>query len=151
LDPETGHVEIIDYLGVADVGQVLHPQGLDAQIRGAAVMGFGLASLERYVYDPAYGRSNARGLYQSKPPTYLDVPANIDSLAVKGAYDKQNPVGAKGVGEPIMGAASSAYLSAIAEALDGQLLNRVPVVADQIINAMAKQPQSHKILQTNCQ
>ena len=151
LDPETGHVEIIDYLGIADVGQVLHPQGLDAQIRGAAVMGFGNAALERYVYDPAYGRPNARGLYQAKPPTYLDVPAKLDSLAVKGAYDKQNPVGAKGVGEPIMGAASSAYLSAVAEAMDGQLLNRVPVVADQIINAMAKQPQSHKPLQTNCQ
>jgi CO/xanthine dehydrogenase Mo-binding subunit len=151
LDPETGHVEIIDYLGVADVGQVLHPQGLDAQIRGAAVMGFGSAALERYVYDPAYGRPNARGLYQAKPPTYLDVPAKLDSLAVKGAYDKQNPVGAKGVGEPIMGAASSAYLSAVAEAMNGQLLNRVPVVADQIINAMAKQPQSHKPLQTNCQ
>jgi len=151
LDPETGAVEILDYLGVADVGQVLHPQGLDAQIRGAAIMGFGLAATERYVYDPAYGRSNATSLHQSKPPTYLDVPTKLGAHAVVGASDPQNPVGAKGVGEPIQGSASSAYLSAVSEALGGHLFNRVPVVADMIVNVTAKQKQSHKPLQTNCQ
>ena len=151
LDPETGGVEILDYLGVADVGQVLHPQGLDAQIRGAAIMGFGLASKERYIYDSAYGRPNATGLYQSKPPTYLDVPVKLASLAVEGAHDPQNPVGAKGVGEPIQGSASSAYLSAVSDALGGHLFNRVPVVADMILNVVSKRPQSHKPLQTNCQ
>ena len=151
LDPETGKVEILDYLGVADVGQVLHPQGLDAQIRGGAVMGFGLAATERYVYDPAYGRPTARGLYQAKPPTYLDVPVQLASLAVEGATDPQNPVGAKGIGEPVQGAASSAYLSAVSDALGGHMFNRVPVVADMIINVLAGQPQSHKPLQTNCQ
>jgi CO/xanthine dehydrogenase Mo-binding subunit len=151
LDPETGKVEILDYMGVADVGQVLHPQGLDAQIRGAAVMGIGLAATERYIYDPAYGRANARGLYQAKPPTYLDVPSKLGSHAVKGANDPQNPVGAKGVGEPIQGSASSAYLSAVSDALGGHLFNRVPVVPDMIVNAVSKRPQSHKPLQTNCQ
>jgi len=151
LDPETGRVEVVDYLGVADVGQVLHPQGLDAQVRGGAVMGFGLAATERYIYDPAYGRPNALGFYQAKPPTYLDVPAEMASLAVEGAVDPQNPVGAKGIGEPVQGPASSAYLSAVSDALGGHVSNRVPVVADMIINALAKQPQSHKPLQTNSQ
>ncbi len=151
LDAETGQVEVIDYLGIPDVGTILHPQGLDAQVRGAAVMGFGLAATERYVYDPAYGRPGVRGLYQAKPPTYLDVPAELGSAAVSGAQDPQNPVGAKGVGEPIQGAASSAYLSAVSEALGGHLFNRVPVLADQIINVLAKRPQAHKPLQVNCQ
>ncbi len=151
LDTETGQVTILDYLGIPDVGTVLHPQGLDAQVRGGAVMGFGLAATERYIYDPAYGRPNARGLYQAKPPSYLDVPAELGSAAVTGAIDPQNPVGAKGVGEPIQGAASSAYLSAVSEALGGHLFNRVPVVADQIINLLAKRPQAHKPLQVNCQ
>ena len=151
LDPETGKVDILDYMGVADGGQVLHPQGLDAQIRGAAVMGFGLAATERLVYDPAYGRPNAKNLYQAKPPTYLDIPSQLGSMAVEGANDPQNPVGAKGVGEPIQGSASSAYLSAISEALGGHMFNRAPVVADMIVNVAAKRPQSHKPLQTNCQ
>ncbi len=151
LDPETGYVEVLDYLGIADVGQVLHPQGLDAQIRGGAVMGFGLAATERYIYDPAYGHSNATGFYQAKPPTYLDVPTKLGSHPVEGAHDPQNPVGAKGIGEPIQGSASSAYLSAVSDALGGHLFNRVPVVADMVVNLAAKQPQSHKPLQTNCQ
>ena len=151
LDPETGKVEILDYLGVADVGQVMHPQGLDAQIRGGAIMGFGMAALERYIYDPAYGRPQARGFYQAKPPTYLDVPVKMGSLAVEGAHDPQNPVGAKGCGAPILGSASSAYLSAVSDALGGHLFNRVPVVADMVVNLMAEQPQSHKPLQNNSQ
>ena len=151
LDPETGRVDILDYLGVADVGQVLHPQGLDAQIAGGAVMGFGLAASERQIYDPAYGRPNAVGLCQAKPPTWLDAPRHMASLAVEGAVDPQNPVGAKGVGEPVQGAGSSAWLSAVSDALGGHLFNRVPVVADMIVNALADRPQSHAPLQTNCQ
>ena len=144
-------MEIIDYLGIPDVGTVLHPKGLAAQVRGAAVMGFGLAALERIVYDPEYGRPQIRGLYQAKPPSWLDVPAAMQSVYVEGATDPQNPVGAKGVGEPIQGAASSAYLAAITEALDGHTFNRVPVVADMIINHVNGLPQSHKPLQIACQ
>ena len=151
LDVETGKVDIIDYLGIPDVGTVLHPKGLAAQVRGAAVMGFGLAALERYVYDPEYGRPNIRGLYQAKPPSYLDVPASMQSVYVEGATDPQNPVGAKGVGEPIQGAASSAYLDAITEALGGHTFNRVPVVADMIVNHLNGLAPSHKPLQVNCQ
>jgi CO/xanthine dehydrogenase Mo-binding subunit len=151
LDVETGRVEILDYLGIPDVGTVLHPKGLAAQVRGAAVMGFGLAALERIVYDPEYGRPQIRGLYQAKPPSWLDVPSAMKSVYVEGAIDPQNPVGAKGVGEPIQGAASSAYLAAITEALDGHTFNRVPVVADMIINHVNGLSQSHKPLQVNCQ
>lgn len=151
LDTETGRVEVMDYLGIPDVGTVLHPKGLAAQVRGAAVMGFGAAGTERLVYDPEYGRPGVRGLYQAKPPSYLDVPASIGASYVEGAIDPHNPVGAKGMGEPVMGAASAAYLDAITVALDGHVFNRVPVVADMIINHLNNQPQSNKPLQVNCQ
>ena len=52
LDTETGKYEIIDYMGVADCGTVIHPQSLATQIKGGAVMGFGMACTERFVYDP---------------------------------------------------------------------------------------------------
>ena len=110
-----------------------------------------MAAMERHIYDPAYGRPQARGYYQAKPPTYLDVPVKMGSLAVEGAHDPQNPVGAKGCGEPIQGSASSAYLSAVSDALGGHLFNRVPVVADMVVNLMAEQSQSHKPLQINSQ
>ena len=78
LDLETGKYEILDYLGVADCGKVMHPMGLAAQVRGGAVMGFGLATTERHMSTiPAYGRPCARGLYQAKPKSMLDVPAEM--------------------------------------------------------------------------
>ena len=82
LDIETGKYEILDYVGVAECGTVLHPQGLETQIKGGAVMGFGLAALERYVYDPQNGLPANTGLYQCKPPSYLDVPSQMKTEVV---------------------------------------------------------------------
>jgi CO/xanthine dehydrogenase Mo-binding subunit len=148
VDTETGKVEILDCISVADCGTVIHPMGLAAQVRGGATMGFGLATTERHVYDPAYGRPNAVGLHHAKPHTYLDMPANMDWAAVDQP-DPQNPMGMKGIGEPLEGSASAALITAISDALGGHMFNRTPVVTDMILNAAAGQPQSHKPLATN--
>ena len=150
LDIETGAVEIVDYLGVADCGVVLHPQSLANQVRGGAVMGFGMAASERHVYDPRWGLPGSVGLHQAKPPSYLDVPSEIDWAAVE-LEDPNNPVGVKGIGEPLMGCAAAALLCAISDALGGHYFNRIPVVADMIINAAGGQPQSYRPLQVNTQ
>lgn len=55
LDSETGEFEIKEYLGVADCGTVLHPDGLQSQMFGGAMMGFGLATTEHIVYDHHLG------------------------------------------------------------------------------------------------
>jgi len=146
LDLETGRFEILEYLGVADCGTVIHPMGLATQIKGAAVMGIGMASSERHIIDPQNGLPANIGLYQAKPPTYLDAPAMMDWAAVDEP-DPQNPVGAKGIGEPIMGCATAALLCAISDALGGHIFNRTPVVPDMIVNAVAGREQSHRPLQ----
>ena len=148
LDLETGKFEILDYLGVADCGTVIHPQGLEAQIRSGAVMGFGLAALERQVYDPHYGLPRSVGFYQAKPPSYLDVASGMDAYAVDQP-DPQNPMGTKGIGEPLMGCAAAALVCAISNALGGHYFNRTPVLPDMILNAASGRPQSHKPLQVN--
>ncbi len=148
VDVETGKVNIVNMLCVADCGTVLHPQGLANQIRGGQVMGIGMAMLERHVYDPKLGLPTNTLLYQSKPPTYLDVPAEIAWAAVEKA-DPQNPIGVKGVGEPVQGSGASAVTSAISDALGGHLFNRTPVSLDMILNHLSKRPQAHKPLQIN--
>ena len=150
VDVETGQFEIIDYLGVADCGTVMHPMGLAAQIKGGAVMGFGMAALERHVYDTHYGLPGTVGFHQVKPPTYLDVPLEMQWSAVDIA-DPQNPVGSKGIGEPLMGCAAAALLCAISDALDGHYFNRTPIVPDMIVNAVSEQAQSHGPLAVNTQ
>ena len=150
LDQETGKYEILEYLGVADCGTVMHPDGLGAQMHGGAVMGFGMVSSERHVYDPKLGIPANRGLYQQKPPTYLDVPSKLEWAAVNKP-DPQSPFGSRGVGEPPLGAAASAVASAISDAMGGHLFNRIPVTPDMIVNVLFGQPQSHKALQVNTQ
>jgi CO/xanthine dehydrogenase Mo-binding subunit len=148
LDTETGAFEIKDYVAVADCGTVIHPMGLATQIKGGAVMGFGLATLERHIYDPQNGLPGSVGLYQAKPASYLDVAHTFTTDAVDKP-DPQSPLGTKGIGEPVMGAGSSALLCAISDALGGHYFNRVPVTRDHIVNALANRPQSHTPLQVN--
>ncbi|MBI4082947.1 MAG: xanthine dehydrogenase family protein molybdopterin-binding subunit [Candidatus Lambdaproteobacteria bacterium] len=148
VDVETGQVEIKEYLGVADCGTVIHPKNLGNQILGGAVQGFGMALLEKHVYDPKYGIPATRGLATSKPPTYLDVPVNMRWAAV-GKPDPQNPVGAKGAGEPPEGAAAAAVLCAISDALGGAHFGRSPLTCDIVLNAVEGRPQPFKPLDTN--
>ena len=148
LDTETGKVDIMDMLCVADCGTVLHPLGLAHQIRGGNVMGIGLAALERHVYDPKLGIPTTVLLYQAKPPTYLDVPAEIGWGAVDKP-DPQNPIGVKGVGEPLQGSGAAAITIG-----DRRCARRAPVqphagVGRHDPQSLAGRPQAHKPLQVN--
>ena len=69
----------------------------------------------------------------------LELPGVVPALAV----------GVKGIGEPVMGAAASALICAISDALGGHYFNRAPVVADMIVNAASGREQSHRRLQVS--
>ncbi len=62
----------------------------------------------------------------------LDVPLDLKWDAV-GIPDPQTPVGAKGIGEPPVGAGAAAITSAVADALGGQCLCRTPLTPDIIL------------------
>jgi xanthine dehydrogenase molybdenum-binding subunit len=136
LDLETGNIDIIDVVNIAECGTVVHPQGLANQLRGGAVWGIGLSIMERHLYDPQNGMPASTGFWQSKIPTYLDTPANIGTGWVD-LPDPENPVGARGIGEPTMGSVSAALNAAISDALDGHLFDAAPVTTDMIINHIA--------------
>jgi CO/xanthine dehydrogenase Mo-binding subunit len=148
LDLETGKYEILDYVGIAECGTVVHPQGVAAQMKGGAVWGMGMAASERHVYDPQNGLPANVGYHQCGIPTYLDTPLHIRTSAVD-LPDPQNPFGARGIGEPAMGCSVAAMMSAISDALDGHVFGRTPVSPDMIINYVAGREQSFKPLQTN--
>ena len=146
VDVETGKVVILDYVGVADCGTVLHPQGLAQQLKGGGVFGMSYALFERQIYDPQNGLPCNVGVETYKPASYLDVPSTLRWDAVDEP-DPWNPIGSKGIGEPPAGAGVSAVMSAISDALNGHLFNRVPVVPDMIVNHVAGESQSYDPLQ----
>jgi xanthine dehydrogenase molybdenum-binding subunit len=150
LDTETGMHRILDFLSVADCGTVIHPAGLATQIKGGAVQGFGMATLEQIIYDPQNGLPGSVNLYLAKPATYVDVPLEMQTDWVDKP-DDTSPLGTKGIGEPLLGCASAALLCAISDALGGHVFNRTPVKTDAILNFLAGRPQSHKPLQVNSQ
>ncbi len=136
LDTETGKYEILDMLSIGEAGTVIHPQGMRNQLVGGAVWGIGLSGYERHLYDPHNGLPASTGYWQSKVPTYLDTPAKIETGWVD-LPDPENPVGARGIGEPAMGSVSAALTAAISDALDGHIFGAAPVTADMIINHVA--------------
>lgn len=135
LDVETGAVDLKEYAAVADCGVVVHPRSLAAQLHGGGVQGFGIARSQKWVFDPHWGAPFAHRLYTAKPPGMLDVPLTMQWDAVNEP-DPQTPVGAKGIGEPPIGAGSAAITSAIADALGGRCLCRTPLTTDMILAAL---------------
>ena len=85
-------------------------------------------------------------------PYTTQLNANFQDIATelnnKVLY-RDNPVGVKGIGEPVMGCAAAAVLCAISDALDGHVFNRTPVSADMIINHVAGLPPSTRAMRTN--
>ncbi len=147
VDRETGMVNVLELLSVADCGTVLHPRSLAAQVHGGTLQGMSQARFERWAYDPRWGVNANKRLYTAKPISILDVPESFDFVAV-GIPDPQTPVGSRGIGEPPVGAGAAVVLCAIYDAL-GIYLNRTPVTPDKILNALEGSPPGYGSLQTH--
>jgi CO/xanthine dehydrogenase Mo-binding subunit len=142
VDVETGAYTIIDYLGVADVGTVLHPRSLGGQIHGGGIQGFGHVLGQRLVYDKHYGAALAKRMHHNKPPTILDIPLSMSWAAV-GTPDPTNPIGSKGIGEPSVGAGGAALLCALAAAVGDDVMRRTPVQFEHIMTGLAAKQVTH--------
>src|SRR5207247_6971402 len=97
IDPDTGAVQIVNYVVVDDFGATLNPLLLAGQVHGGSVQGIGQALLERTVYDADSGQLLTASLTDyalpraSDAPAFVfetrNVPCNTNPLAVKGAAD----------------------------------------------------------------
>ena len=117
---------------------------VEGQVEGGISMGVGMALQEEMLFDGDGVHVNPN-LTNYIMPTSLDMP-HIDVDIVEN-FDPTGPFGAKGVGEPPMGAGGAALMSAIADALGGHLFNRTPVTPDMIVNAASGRLQSHRPLE----
>ena len=136
VDVETGVWTIVEYVGIADVGTVIHPHSLAGQIHGGGIQGIGHVRSQKLVYDPHYGAGLATRMHHNKPPTILDIPLTMKWAAV-GLPDPSNPIGSKGIGEPSVGAAAGAVLNALADAVGDAIIRRTPVQPEMIMASIA--------------
>jgi CO/xanthine dehydrogenase Mo-binding subunit len=148
VDVETGAYTILDFAAIADVGIVVNPRSLRGQTFGGLMLGIGHAIGQKWVYDQHYGVPLAKRFYHNKPPTILDAPRNFSFDAV-GLPDPETPVGARGVGEPPVGAGFGAILNAIAAAVGDEIYRRSPVTSDIILTSLEAGRRVHEPLTTH--
>ena len=145
VDVETGTIRLVDYLGSADCGTIVHPRLLGGQILAGGIQGFGIALSQKWTFDRRWGLSVAKRFYNNRPPSILDVPHEHPmGWAAAEVPDPFNPLGAKGIGEPAIGAGSAAVLCAIADALGGEgHFYRSPVTTDMILTKLEQIAPAH--------
>jgi xanthine dehydrogenase molybdenum-binding subunit len=135
VDVETGAYRVVDYTAIGDSGTIIHPRAYKGQLMGRSVLGMGHALAQKTVYDQHYGLALATRMYQSRPPTILDIPRNMKGEALN-IPDPETPVGARGIGEPPVAAGACAILNALSDALGDDIYRRAPVTLDTILMAL---------------
>lgn len=116
IDPRTGHLQVLEYVAVEDVGRIINPMTLHGQALGAIVQGLGSSILEHLIYDDE-GQLLTGSLANYLMPCAEDFP-NIKAIALELYPSPIGPLGAKGAGEggiiPVGGVIANAVASALA-------------------------------------
>ena len=115
IDPATGETRVVAYASVNDIGRIVSPAIVRAQVDGGAVQGIGQALCERVVYDEQGQLLSASFMDYALP--------NADGFrGFKTTFDETVPcltngLGSKGVGELGAIGATPAVVNAVVDAL----------------------------------
>jgi CO/xanthine dehydrogenase Mo-binding subunit len=118
VDRETGHVKILRYTAVQDVGRAIHPSYVEGQMQGGVTQGIGWALNEEYIYDKD-GRLENPGFLDYRCPVASDLPM-IETVMVE-VPNPRHPFGARGVGEVPIVPPMAAVANAIADAIGARM------------------------------
>jgi carbon-monoxide dehydrogenase large subunit len=115
VDPDTGAVEILDYVAVDDAGTIINPLLARGQIHGGVVQGIGQALYEEVCYDRETGQLLTGSLLDYAVP-HADLLPNIRSQ-LQETPSPTNPLGVKGIGESGSIGAPPTIVHAVLDAL----------------------------------
>ena len=115
IDPETGQLEILGFWAVDDIGTVINPMIVEAQVHGGLAQGLGQALLERCAYDD--GGQPLCGSFMDYALARADDLPSFVTECDESQPCTHNPLGAKGCGEAGAIGAPAAVISAALDAL----------------------------------
>ncbi len=131
IDAETGHVYVVNFVAVDDLGRVINPMIVEGQVQGGVAQGIGQALLENAAYD-ANGQLLTGSFMDYTMPRAFDVP-DIH-VGTESTLCTHNPLGAKGCGE--VGAIGSppAVINAVVDALSQYGVRHIdmPATAEKV-------------------
>ena len=126
IDPETGETSVVNFVCIDDVGTVVNPMLLKAQMHGGIVQGIGQALVEDIVYD-ADGQLITGSLMDYCLPRADDT-CNMDIISAP-TITISNLIGAKGGGESGPTGALPATINAVVDALKPLGVNHIDMPA----------------------
>jgi carbon-monoxide dehydrogenase large subunit len=114
VDTETGEIDLMRYVAVDDVGNVVNPLIVDGQIHGGIAQGLGQALYEGAEYSPegelVTGTMNDYAIPKAASVPYYELDRTVTPTTV-------NPMGVKGAGEAGTIASTPAVANAVIDAL----------------------------------
>jgi carbon-monoxide dehydrogenase large subunit len=135
VDRDTGHVKILRYLAVDDVGNVMNPMIVDGMVHGGIAQGVGQALWEGAVYDA--GQLVTGSMMDYAVPKADMLPMYETDRTVTPT--PVNPLGVKGAGETGTIAATPAVVNAVVDALSPLGIDHIetmPLSAERVWTAI---------------
>ncbi len=134
VDPETGGVELLDYVAVVDCGTPINRALVKVQTEGGLGQGIGMALYEDVTYSDK-GRILENSFMQYKLPTRVDMPKlRVD---FESSYEESGPFGAKSIGEVVINTPPPAIAHAIFNAT-GVWHRELPITPEKILMGILK-------------
>jgi len=116
VDPQTGVVELVNYVAVDDVGRAVNPMIVHGQVHGGIAQGVGQALWEQAVYDPANGQIMAASFMDYAMPRADRLLSFVTELSEVPSVT--HPLGIRPAGEggttPALGVVVNAVVDALA-------------------------------------
>ena len=114
VDTETGDVELLRYIAVDEIGNVINPAIVDGQIHGGVTQGIAQALWEEAIFDDDGNLTTGSMVSYLVPSAAETIDYELDRV---NAPSPTNALGVKGVGETGTIASTPAVINAIVDAL----------------------------------
>ncbi|GJM39728.1 MAG: dehydrogenase [Ardenticatenaceae bacterium] len=130
LDWDTGRLDILKIVSVADAGTAVNPALIKGQEMGGAAQGLGNAIFEEMIFSDGQLLNGTMADY--RVPTTNDIADKFVSFIVQNE-DGPGPYGLKGVGEGILAAMPAAIVNALASL--GVVIDELPLTPERVWRA----------------
>ncbi len=132
IDPETGKIDIVQFVAVDDFGEVINPMIVEGQVHGGLTQGIGQALFEHGIYDEN-GQLVTGSYMDYCMPRADDLPSYVVDTTVTPCT--HNPLGVKGCGEAGAIGAPAAVVNAVAHATGTQNIS-MPLHPEKVWRAV---------------
>lgn len=133
IDRFTGRVQVLQHIASHDLGRVINLTGVEGQVEGGSLIGFGFAHMEK-IESEGGSITNANFADYAVPTVKDRIPT--ETICVED-YNPTGAFGAKGIGEPPVAGAASAFANAVAAAT-GVRFTKLPITKEDILKAGGK-------------